>query len=149
MCDLQNKHCHLGLFQNPIDAAKRYDEEAIKIHGARAHLNFLPDGTPTYTGARTQSILVRGGEGCLQEGPARNEVLPAGNGTVPTPSGLRPAGNAEGRTPNGVLPAGNANGRPSMGLQPAGSADGSAPNGLLPAGSAERPTVPAPEPHVR
>lgn len=37
----QKKSIHLGYFENEIDAAKAYNEAAIKIHGSFASLNIL------------------------------------------------------------------------------------------------------------
>lgn len=36
----KSKHVHLGMFGNEIDAAKAYDEAAIKYHGEFAQTNF-------------------------------------------------------------------------------------------------------------
>ena len=32
--------CHIGQFDDPIDAAKAYDAKAVELHGEFAHLNF-------------------------------------------------------------------------------------------------------------
>lgn len=34
------KNIHIGLFDNPVDAAKAYDKKAIELHGNYARLNF-------------------------------------------------------------------------------------------------------------
>jgi hypothetical protein len=36
---LNSKSYHLGLFIDPIDAARAYNEAALKYHGEFAHLN--------------------------------------------------------------------------------------------------------------
>jgi hypothetical protein len=43
----QGKVCYLGSFSVPVSAAICYDEEATKLHGADAILNFPPGGNPS------------------------------------------------------------------------------------------------------
>jgi hypothetical protein len=47
MYDPQGKQCYLGKFSDPVSAAICYDQEATKLHGADAALNFLPGGHPS------------------------------------------------------------------------------------------------------
>lgn len=40
---IDRKRIHLGYFKTAIEAAKRYNEEAVRLHGEFANLNFIPN----------------------------------------------------------------------------------------------------------
>lgn len=78
-CNPQGKKRHLGKFKDGVSAARRHDEEAIKVLGEKAYpiLNFQPGctGHLTSTGAGNQ----------LPELPAPNGPLPPGNADASSP----------------------------------------------------------------
>jgi hypothetical protein len=80
-CQTQGKKVHLGTFTDPISAAKRYDREAEKVHGANALLNFPPgcNTSLTTTGAAGQASVQPGSGERANEGPETNKPLTAGN----------------------------------------------------------------------
>jgi hypothetical protein len=78
-CDPQGNYRYIGTFSDPITAAIRYDEEAIKGYGADALLNFPPGCNPntTSTCVDAQSPVLPGGGACGPEGTAANDSVPA------------------------------------------------------------------------
>ena len=43
MLHSDNKHFHLGLFEEEIDAAKAYNDKALELHGENAKLNVITE----------------------------------------------------------------------------------------------------------
>jgi hypothetical protein len=95
---LQGKYHHLGMFRDPVEAAKCYDREAIKLQGPRALLNFPPHATPTEPYKHSQPLEVTSIEGRGKGKPAPNVLLRAGNAEGSATKGLLPGGDAETHT---------------------------------------------------
>jgi hypothetical protein len=80
-CELLGKRFFLGPFSDPVSAAKRYDREAARAFGPRAHLNFPAEGnTSPSAGKESQPPVLSACEVSAQEQRPTPASLPAGPG---------------------------------------------------------------------